>query len=360
MTKQRNSGNGAEPVPYGHVLDIAPHWLDEGRKLALATVIETWGSAPQPRGSQLLIDEKGNFLGSVSGGCVEGAVVTEASQVITTGEPKVLEYGVSNEIAWEVGLACGGTIRIWVEPLGTDADVGSAHKGLQRPMLDRLNAARSRRHPMALASVLDGSKTILIEPDDVDESTPLGVELAQGFASDQPRIVDEDGKKTFLNVFNPPLRLIVIGAVHVTQYLAPMAEIAGFDVTIIDPREAFASASRFPGAKVMAEWPDDVLPDLNLDARSALVLLTHDPKIDDPALHIGLKTDCRYIGALGSRKTHAGRVERLTEAGFGKQDIARIHGPIGLNIGARGPAEIAVAILSQVTAVIRGAELTIQ
>lgn len=334
-----------------HVLDVAPRWLDEGRKLALATVIETWGSAPQPRGSLLLIDADGNFLGSVSGGCVEGAVVTEAAGVIESGVPKELEFGVANENAWEVGLACGGTIQIWVEPLGVDG------QGFTRDLLDQINAARSNRSPIALATTLDGSSQSLIKPGEVSTDDPLGQQLADGFAFDQPRILDEGGKRTFVNIFNPSLRLVAIGAVHVTQFLAPMAEIAGFDVTIIDPRQAFADAARFPGANVLAEWPDDVLPNLKLDARSALVLLTHDPKIDDPALHVGLKTNCKYIGALGSRKTHGGRVERLSEAGFSHDDIARIHGPIGLNIGARGPAEIAVAILSQMTAVIRDSAL---
>lgn len=334
-----------------HVLDAAPRWLDEGRKLALATVIETWGSAPQARGSQLLIDDKGNFLGSVSGGCVEGSVVTEGAGVIASGTPKELEFGVSNEMAWEVGLACGGTIRIWVEPLG------AGEGGMTQQQLERLNKARTQRKPMAQAVALDGSGERLITPGEIDQSGVLADALKEGFLSDQPRIVDDGGTRTFLNIYNPPLRMVVIGAVHVTQFLAPMAEIAGFDVTIIDPREAFASQERFPNAKVIADWPDDILPGLGLDRRTALVLLTHDPKIDDPGLLVALKTDCLYIGALGSRKTHAGRVERLKQAGFNGDDIARIHAPIGLNIGARGPAEIAVSILSEITSVVRSAEI---
>ena len=337
--------------PGEHVLDVAPRWLSEGRKLALATVIETWGSAPQPRGSQLLIDDKGNFLGSVSGGCVEGSVITQGANVIESGAPKELEFGVSNEMAWEVGLACGGTIKIWVEPLG------AGEGGMTRQQLETLNEARAQRKPMALAVALDGSGERLITPQEIEQSGALTEALKDGFRSDQPRIIDDEGTRTFLNISNPPLRMVVIGAVHVTQFLAPMAEIAGFDVTIIDPREGFASQDRFPDAKVMADWPDDILPDIGLDARTALVLLTHDPKIDDPALHIGLKTDCLYIGALGSKKTHAGRIERLKQAGFSEDDIARIHAPIGLNIGARGPAEIAVSILSEVTSIVRSADI---
>ncbi len=343
------------PVPAGeHVLDTAPRWLGEGRKLALATVIETWGSAPQPRGSQLLIDDDGNFLGSVSGGCVEGAVVTEAAAVIETGTPKEIEYGVSDEMAWEVGLACGGAIRIWVEPLGA-ADKGS--KGLTAALLDDLNKARGARSAIALATALDGSGEELIEPSQIEALGALGPDLKDAFAADAPRVVERDGARTFLNVFNPPLRMVMIGAVHISQYLAPMAEIAGFDVTIIDPRGAFASSLRFPEENVIAQWPDEVLPAMALDARSALVLLTHDPKIDDAALEVALKTDCLYIGALGSKKTHGRRIERLNAAGFGTGEIARIHGPIGLDIGARGPAEIAVSILAEVTAVVRGADI---
>lgn len=334
-----------------HVLDVAPRWLSEGRKLALATVIETWGSAPQSRGSQLLIDDKGNFLGSVSGGCVEGSVIAEGASVIETGTPKELEFGVSHEMAWEVGLACGGTIKIWVEPLG------AGEGGMTRQQLETLSQARVQRKPMAQAVALDGTGERLITPQEIDQSGVLADALKEGFLSDQPRIVDDGGTRTFLNIYNPPLRMVVIGAVHVTQFLAPMAEIAGFDVTIIDPREGFASQERFPEAKVIADWPDDVLPGIGLDRRTALVLLTHDPKIDDPGLHVALKTECLYIGALGSRKTHAGRVERLKQAGFNDDDIARIHAPIGLNIGARGPAEIAVSILSEVTSVVRSAEI---
>jgi xanthine dehydrogenase accessory factor len=335
--------------PGEHVLDAASRWLEKDRKLALATVTETWGSAPQPRGSQLLIDSEGNFLGSVSGGCVEGAVVTEAARVIETGSPKELEFGVSDEMAWEVGLACGGTIRVWVEPLGADG-------GVTDKQLTGLNKARSARAPVALLTRLDGSGSDLIAIDQIKAQGLLAPDFADAFASDQSRVVEADGARAFLNVFNPALRMVIIGAVHIAQYLAPMAELAGYDVTIIDPREAFASKERFPTAWVHADWPDEVLPGLGLDKRSALVLLTHDPKIDDAALEVALKTDCLYIGALGSRKTHGRRVERLTEAGFSKADIGRIHGPIGLNIGARGPNEIAVAILSQVTAVVRGAE----
>lgn len=164
---------------------------------------------------------------------------------------------------------------------------------------------------------------------------------------------EEDGQ-TFVAVHNPPLRLIVVGAVHIAQALVPMARIAGYDPVLIDPRDTFGSEARFPGEKILHDWPDEAVAALGLDARTALVLLTHDPKLDDPALEAALSAEAFYIGALGSTRTHAKRVARMEDAGFSPEQIARIHGPIGLDIGAAGPAEIAVAILAQMTAVLRG------
>ena len=168
--------------------------------------------------------------------------------------------------------------------------------------------------------------------------------------ADKGRVqTDPDGEDWFLNPFNPPLRLVILGAVHIAQPLAKIAELANYDVTVVDPRTAFASEERFPGVKLVTEWPDEAMEKIELDTRTAVVTLTHDPKLDDPGLHAALKSPCFYIGALGSRKTHGTRVERLTEAGFSEEDIARIHGPVGLNIGARSPAEIAISIMAEMT-----------
>ncbi|MGD9865303.1 MAG: XdhC family protein, partial [Pseudodonghicola sp.] len=164
---------------------------------------------------------------------------------------------------------------------------------------------------------------------------------------------EEDGQ-TFVAVHNPPLRLIVVGAVHIAQALVPMARIAGYDPAVIDPRETFAAPARFPDTRLLHDWPDEAVAELGLDTRTALVLLTHDPKLDDPALEAGLRANCFYIGALGSTRTHAKRVARMQAAGFGDDQISRIHGPVGLDIGAAGPAEIAVSILAEMTAVLRG------
>ena len=302
-------------------------WMRGGQGAALATVIETWGSAPRRVGAQMVVASDGAMEGSVSGGCVEGAVVLEALEALDEGESKLLEYGVSDGDAFAVGLACGGTIRVLVEPIGAG--------GMPPEMLEALVEARAARTPVAYVTALDGSARKLVQD---------GYEDC--FRKDRSA-VEEDGQ-TFVAIHNPPLRLVVVGAVHIAQALVPMAQIAGFDPYVIDPREAFGSQARFPDAQVINGWPDAALGEVGVDMRTALVLLTHDPKLDDPALHIGLGSGAFYIGALGSKRTHAARVERMTEAGFSAHTIVRINGPVGLDIGASGPAEIAVSILAQI------------
>ncbi|MFS4580212.1 XdhC family protein [Phaeobacter sp. C3_T13_0] len=306
-----------------------------GQGAALATVVETWGSAPRRTGSQLVVASDGRIEGSVSGGCVEGAVIVAAQEAINTGHHQVLEFGVSDEDAFAVGLACGGTIRILVEPIGGT---------LPETVLADLVVARAERRAVAYV---------------VDLETGLG-RLESDTHVERMRMdrsgVEEDGT-TFVAIHNPPLRLIVVGAVHIAQALVPMARIAGYDPVIIDPRAAFASPERFPGETLVEDWPDEAMARLAPDARSAVVLLTHDPKIDDPALEAALRGPCFYIGALGSSRTHAKRVARMQDAGFDASTIERINGPIGLNIGAAGPAEIAVSIISEMTAVLRGRKI---
>lgn len=312
--------------------ETALNWYRAGRGAALATVVETWGSAPRRVGAQLAIGGDGRIEGSVSGGCVEGAVIVEALEAIDEGEARLLEFGVSDEDAFAVGLACGGTIRVLVEPVG---------KVLPEPMLAELVAARAAREPLAYEVNIETGHRALRRNAYKDR---LRMDRS-GF--------EEDGQ-TFVAIHNPPLRLIVVGAVHIAQALVPMARIAGYDPAIVDPREAFASDDRFPGEKILTDWPDEAVARLGLDTRTALVLLTHDPKLDDPALQAALGAGVFYIGALGSTRTHAKRVDRMKSAGFTEAQIARIHGPIGLDIGAADPSEIAVAILAQMTAVLRG------
>ena len=315
---------------FDNIPETALAWHREGKGAALATVVETWGSAPRRVGSQLAISGQGEIEGSVSGGCVEGAVVAGALDAIDEGKPVMLEYGVSDGDAFAVGLACGGTIRVLVEPIGPVMPV---------QLLEDLVLARESRVPVAYVTGMTAERRLLQDgyPD--------------RFRMDRSGF--EDDGETFVAIHNPPLRLIIVGAVHIAQALVPMARIAGYDPVLIDPRESFGSAERFPGETILHDWPDEGVQAFGLDTRTALVLLTHDPKLDDPALEQALASDCFYIGALGSTRTHAKRVERMTAVGFSPEQIARIHGPVGLDIGAAGPAEIAVAILAQMTRVLR-------
>lgn len=321
------------------VLEQAADWLSAGKKVALATVIGTWGSSPRPVGSQLAVDDSGAFVGSVSGGCIEGAVVGEALGSIKDGKPRVLDFGVTNEQAWEVGLACGGNIKIFVD------------REDEPEIVDRLIKAR----PLALVTELENGHRALITSNGVFGDLALAddtMALARNtMRHDRSRIVDSEHGDLFVRVFNTPLRMFVVGAVHIAQALVPMAKLAGFDVTVIDPRGAFATKDRFPGVTLSDAWPDEALEEYVPDARSAVVTLTHDPKIDDPALEVALKSNAFYIGSLGSRNTHDARLHRLTKVGFNKEDQARIYGPVGLALGATSPAEIAVSILAQIVAV---------
>lgn len=311
--------------------ETALAWHRAGKGAVLATVIETWGSAPRRIGSQLAISGDGEIEGSVSGGCVEGAVVVEALEALDEGKSRELEFGVSDQDAFAVGLACGGTIRVLVEPVGSV---------LSEDLLAELVQHRADRTPVAyVADLNSGARSLTQDGHD------------QAFRMDRSGFIDDS--RTFVAIHNPPLRLIVVGAVHIAQALVPMARIAGYDPTLIDPREAFGSDARFPGETILHDWPDEAVQKLGLDTRTALVLLTHDPKLDDPALEQALRANCFYIGALGSTRTHAKRVERLSGAGFTEDEIAQIHGPIGLDIGAAGPAEIAVSVLAEMTRVLR-------
>jgi xanthine dehydrogenase accessory factor len=320
------------------VLEQALAWVSAGRVVALATVVGTWGSSPRPAGSQMAVDEAGAFVGSVSGGCVEGAAVTEALDVLKQGRPRLMDVGISNDRAWEVGLACGGRLQIFVE---------------RAPDPVTLRALLEER-PIALVTDLQSGRRALVR-----DGVPSGdlaldsrvVTAVQGYLrEDRAGTIDDRVHPLFVNVFNRPLRLVVVGAVHIAQALAPMAAAAGFDVTVIDPRRAFSTPERFPAVRLVHQWPDGALAAFGLDTRTAVVTLTHDPKLDDPALEAALKSEAFYIGALGSRKTQDARLKRLKELGFDDDALKRIHGPVGLDLGGRAPAEIAVAILGQIVA----------
>ena len=294
------------------VLAAAADWVRAGHKVALATVIETWGSAPRRAGSHLAIRDDGLFEGSVSGGCVEGDVVTEAQELIAAGTAlRRLDYGVADEMAWQVGLACGGRISVLVQPL--------APGGFDPALVDRLVAAAT-----------------------AGDAVTLATDLATG-ATTEADLGD------YVRAYPPPRRLAIIGAVHIAQALVPLAQGLGIAVTVIDPRGLFAAAARFAGLDLDRRWPDEALAQWRPNAASAVVALTHDPKLDDVALAAALASPAFYIAALGSRKNHARRCERLAALGFDDADLARLHGPAGLAIGAADPAEIALSIAAELT-----------
>ena len=294
-------------------------WLKEKRKVALATVISTWGSAPRPVGGQMAIDSNGEIIGSVSGGCIEGAVINEGINSINDGKLRIKDYGISNDMAWEVGLACGGELKILIQPLNLEDEI----------VYSIVENIKNREPTKLIINCLTGSRHI-------DNSIINQI-------SSYDKIKEE-----FIHVIDPKPRLFIVGAVHIAQALISLAKTADFEIILIDPRDHFATKDRFPNCKIINEWPDTALSNFILDKSTHLVTLTHDPKIDDPALIYTLKKDIGYIGSLGSKKTHNKRCGRLIDLGFCQNDISKIHGPIGLNIKAKTPAEIAVSIMAEI------------
>jgi xanthine dehydrogenase accessory factor len=315
-------------TPNDHMPTVAIELLNEGNAVALATVISTWGSAPRPIGSQLAITSEGDFFGSVSGGCVEGAVIYEAQAALKDGKCRILEYGVADEDAFAVGLACGGEIRILVEPIG----IGD---GPSQDQVSKIVTAHAKRETISLAVDLVTWDRKFVTP-----------------KSDASYIEGD----VFNAVYSPLLQLAIVGAVHITQVLAPIARMAGYRVFLIDPREGFASALRFPDDVFVDAWPDEAMDEIGLDARTGVITLTHDPKMDNPALERAIQSDAFYIGALGSTRTHAKRRVHLEQAGFTAPQIDRIHAPIGADIGSKTPAEIAISIMAELTERLRRPE----
>jgi xanthine dehydrogenase accessory factor len=327
--------SGRDPI------EVARTWLDEHGKAALATVVSTWGSAPVPVGGQLVVGPDERFQGSVSGGCVEGDVIAEAADVMAGGRPKLMEFGVAEETAWRAGLPCGGTIQVLLEPLARARDSG---------YLDHLLEARRRRVPVAVTTnVVTGSRQLFAPGGD------LPPEVAASFESGQSGLAETEQGKLFVQALLPPVRLIIAGGTNIGQVLAELGREVGYEVIVVDPRAAYITEERFGATNSRTEWPEVSLKELGLDGRTAVVALTHAAHIDDEALSVALRSSCLYIGALGSKETHAKRIERLRAAGFSDETLQRIHAPIGLAIGARGPAEIAVSILAEIIKVARGA-----
>jgi xanthine dehydrogenase accessory factor len=308
------------------VLKSAVAWLEAGHRSVLATVVRTWGSAPRPVGAMLVIRDDGMVMGSVSGGCVEDDMIDKVRTAkIAAGRPELVVYGVTKEQAERFGLPCGGTLEIVVEPV----------------------TAASR-----LAELLEGVSRHELVARRLDMSTGA-VTLTPGKWSDA---LEFDGK-SLLSVHGPRWRLLIIGAGQLSRYLAQMAQALDYQVTVCDPREEYAEGWDLPGATLDRRMPDDVVLALNLDAHSAVVAVTHDPKLDDLALLEALKSPAFYVGALGSRKNNDSRRRRLAQFDLAPSEIARLHGPVGLRIGSKTPPEIAVSILAEMTMVRRGVSL---
>ncbi|HTV32799.1 MAG TPA: XdhC family protein [Methylocella sp.] len=322
-------------------LAIARCWLNEFEHVVLATVVSTWGSSPVPVGGQLVVGPNGQFEGSVSGGCVEAEVITEAADVLTRDRPKLLEFGVAEDVAWRAGLPCGGAIGIYLEPLQRQRDTS---------YLDKILAVRGTRVSLAVLTIVATGERRLFEV-----PGPMPTEIASCLHLGESQLLDLSNGQSFLHVLVPPIRLVIVGATHVGQVLADLAKRIGYDVVIVDPRTAFASQERLGEIMALTEWPEISLSALGLDTRTAVIALTHATALDDEALGAALRSDCLYIGALGSKKTHAKRSERLRTAGFSDAELARIRAPVGLAIGAKGPAEIALSILAEIVKVARGA-----
>jgi xanthine dehydrogenase accessory factor len=320
-------------------------WLADGERIALATVVWAEGSSPRPLGSRMAVTSSGQMTGSVSGGCVEGAIFEEAQTVLAGGPPKRLRYGAVDETGWEVGLACGGSIEVYVEPL---VDV-------HRQLLVAIEAEEI----IALATRLgDGSSGghLLAWPNGRTEGDrSLAPELTALFPGPAAELRRLAGADVFFQVFAPPPTLVIVGAVHVAVPLVSLAQTLGFRVQVVDARRAFATRERFPTAdELTVAWPQDALAAEKLGPQHHVVILSHDPKFDLPALQIALHSQAAYVGLIGSRGTQAKRKAALREAGFGEADLARIHGPVGLDLGGREPAEIALAILAEIVTVRHG------
>jgi xanthine dehydrogenase accessory factor len=335
------------------ILDEVERWRESGERVAIATVIQTWGSAPRPAGSAMALTAGGKIAGSVSGGCVEGAVVESGLRCLSTGRPDRLRFGVSDETAWSVGLACGGTIEVFVEPLHGEA-------------FDAIRTAVREGRPCAVATVVAGTAGTLGRRLVVCDDGAVAGSLGEGFdaavaaeardaiTAGAPRRLEptpERPAEIFIDVLLPPPRLIVVGGVHIAIPLVAIAKTLGYRTVVVDPREPFASAERFPDVdRIVSAWPDRALEEIGIDAGTAIAVLTHDPRLDDPALAAALRSPAFYVGALGSRRTQEKRRQRLLEGGLDEEALARLYAPIGLPIGGRSPQEIALSIMAQIVA----------
>jgi xanthine dehydrogenase accessory factor len=336
--------------------DILPdleHWHADGsRSIALATVIQTWGSSPRRAGAKMAMTPDGKITGSVSGGCVEGAVFEAGMEVLNSNRPQMLHFGVADETAWEVGLACGGSIDIFIQPLNSE-------------IFSALCSILAQEQPAVSLIVIRGPEGLLgremlfLPNGDVTgaindelDATALSIArqaLAQG---ESQRVNLNEEVEAFVEVILPPPTVIAVGGVHITIALMALAKTLGYRTVVIDPRSAFGNETRFPQVDQLIQlWPEEAFQQIPITRSTAIAMLTHDPKLDDPALKIALSSSAFYVGALGSKTTQSKRRQRLLGEGLTESQLRRLHGPIGLGIGAGTPEEIAMSIMAEIVAV---------
>jgi xanthine dehydrogenase accessory factor len=342
------------------LLGTIEEWFAAEERVAVATVIRVEGTAPRPVGARLIVSSGGRMAGSVSGGCVETTVYQEMIDLLEGGPPRLLHFGITEDMIWDVGLACGGAIDVFVQAL--DPQIVAA-----------FGERVARREPLALVAFVEGENAgamALLTPDgevlgpDPGPAATYAAGMLDSGAG-RGRIVEPTpGARVYIEPFLPPPLLIIAGGVHVAIPLARFGKELGFRVIVVDPRQKFANRERFPEAdQVLVTWPDQVLaaaePDdalggLEVDDTAYIVLLTHDPKIDEPTLAAALKTGAAYIGAIGSRKTHADRYQRMEKWGITREQLDRVYSPIGLDLGGSTPEETALSIIAEVVAVKNG------
>jgi xanthine dehydrogenase accessory factor len=337
----------------------------QGRPAALATVVSTWGSAPRPPGSKMLVAEDGSMVGSVSAGCVEGAVVMREQR------PRLLTYGVADDTAWQVGLACGGEIRVFVEPVSSLE--ASAAEGEPR-LLDVIGRAIEEDRTVVRAVVVSGPAPTLgrslvtdsqgraastLQEDLMTALSSAAEPLLTGGLSQSRSFPAAQGEaEVFFDVISPPPSLVIVGAVHIGESLCRQAKLLGYRVIVVDPRRGFNTEARFAEAdERRIAWPQEAFKDIGLTSGTAVAVLSHDPKIDDRGVMAALRSPAFYVGALGSSRTTRLRQERLLAEGMGKDELARLHAPIGLDLKGRAPEEIALSILAEIVAVRSGSAL---
>jgi len=339
------------------ILSDVERWHAQGKRIALATVVQTWGSAPRRAGSKMGLASDGQFSGSVSGGCVENAVIEAGLEVLKTDRAQLLHFGVADETAWEVGLACGGSIDIFVNPL-------------DRSFFEKLRSVIEEEQQAVLATVIRGPHDIMgremllretgrISGDIPDHLQTKVLELAnETFVSGESRrIMIDDSTEFFLEFISPPPTLIAVGGVHITVALMSLAKTLGYRTVVIDPRSVWGNAQRFPNVdQLIQAWPDEAFKQIKITRSTAIAMLTHDPKLDDPAVKIALNSRAFYVGALGSKTTNAKRRDRLLNDGLTEEQFSRLHAPIGMDINAGTPEEIALAVMAEVVAAYRKRE----